>query len=316
MTIAENLQRIQTAKTDIKTAIENKGVNVGDITIDGYAAKIDEITVGGSAEDANAIKNAEVLTITENGTYYTKYADDVPEFNEPQTGDGDFYSYVHLQKEPQCILDYIGDSNTIVELWFRHYGNLSNGVIITRREVQLYWELRVSGETATLSISDDIYQPSRSYQFTLPSNVFNKIKFSLKEVWLNDELVMTIDEHYSFTTYNWRIGSSNTTATGDYGMVKIDDNIYVPNDRGFVNLTSGYQSYFTVPEYTNYVKIIKPIISDNLYKQVNADFKLSVVETGIKLCYFAGKKIPECLNFDGINGNILYKYFYQASIDD
>lgn len=43
MTIAENLQRIQTAKADIKTAIENKGVNVGDITIDGYAAKIDEI---------------------------------------------------------------------------------------------------------------------------------------------------------------------------------------------------------------------------------------------------------------------------------
>lgn len=47
MTIAENLQRIQTAKADIKTAIENKGVNVGDITIDGYAAKIDEIAVGG-----------------------------------------------------------------------------------------------------------------------------------------------------------------------------------------------------------------------------------------------------------------------------
>ena len=50
MTIAENLQRIQTAKADIKTAIENKGVNVGDITIDGYAAKIDEITVGGGGE--------------------------------------------------------------------------------------------------------------------------------------------------------------------------------------------------------------------------------------------------------------------------
>lgn len=42
-TTAENLNRIIKAKSDIKQAIENKGVTVGDITIDGYAAKINEI---------------------------------------------------------------------------------------------------------------------------------------------------------------------------------------------------------------------------------------------------------------------------------
>lgn len=47
-TVAENLNRIIQAKADIKTAIENKGVIVGDITLDGYAAKIGEIT-GGAA---------------------------------------------------------------------------------------------------------------------------------------------------------------------------------------------------------------------------------------------------------------------------
>lgn len=46
-TIAEEITRIQTAKSNIKTAIENKGVAVGDITIDGYAEKINQI-VGGS----------------------------------------------------------------------------------------------------------------------------------------------------------------------------------------------------------------------------------------------------------------------------
>lgn len=43
MTTADNLNRIIQAKADIKTAIENKGVAVGDITIDGYAEKIGEI---------------------------------------------------------------------------------------------------------------------------------------------------------------------------------------------------------------------------------------------------------------------------------
>ena len=43
MTTAENLNRIIQAKKDIKKSIENKGVDVGNVTIDKYAKKIDEI---------------------------------------------------------------------------------------------------------------------------------------------------------------------------------------------------------------------------------------------------------------------------------
>ena len=50
MSIANEIQRLQTAKTDIKTAIESKGVTVGDGTIDTYAEKINEISVGGSGD--------------------------------------------------------------------------------------------------------------------------------------------------------------------------------------------------------------------------------------------------------------------------
>lgn len=49
-TIAEEITRIQTAKSNIKTAIENKGVVVGDITIDGYADKINQIVGEGGGE--------------------------------------------------------------------------------------------------------------------------------------------------------------------------------------------------------------------------------------------------------------------------
>lgn len=48
MSIASEIERIQNAKTSIKTAIENKGVEVGNGTIDTYASKINEISVGSS----------------------------------------------------------------------------------------------------------------------------------------------------------------------------------------------------------------------------------------------------------------------------
>lgn len=47
MSIATEIERLQQAKTDIKTAIENKGVNVGNGTIDTFAEKIGEISAGG-----------------------------------------------------------------------------------------------------------------------------------------------------------------------------------------------------------------------------------------------------------------------------
>lgn len=48
MSIASEIERIQNAKSSIKTAIENKGVTVGNGTIDTYASKINEISVGSS----------------------------------------------------------------------------------------------------------------------------------------------------------------------------------------------------------------------------------------------------------------------------
>lgn len=65
-TIAENLQRIETAKSDIRTAIINKGVDVpsGD-TIDTYAAKIDSISTGSTLK----LKDIQSASYTANGSY-------------------------------------------------------------------------------------------------------------------------------------------------------------------------------------------------------------------------------------------------------
>ena len=46
MSISTEIQRLQNSKTNIKAAIENKGVTVGDGTIDTYAEKIGKIAIG------------------------------------------------------------------------------------------------------------------------------------------------------------------------------------------------------------------------------------------------------------------------------
>lgn len=51
MSIATEIQRLQQAKTDIKAAIEEKGVEVGNGTLDTYATKISEITGGGGSAE-------------------------------------------------------------------------------------------------------------------------------------------------------------------------------------------------------------------------------------------------------------------------
>lgn len=65
-TIAENLQRIETAKSDIRTAIIGKGVDVpsGD-TIDTYAAKIVSISTGSTLK----LKDIQSASYTTNGSY-------------------------------------------------------------------------------------------------------------------------------------------------------------------------------------------------------------------------------------------------------
>lgn len=68
MSIATEITRLQNAKADIKTAIENKGVTVGNATLDEYAEKISSIQTGTDTSDANATAD----DILYNKTAYVK----------------------------------------------------------------------------------------------------------------------------------------------------------------------------------------------------------------------------------------------------
>ncbi len=58
MSIQNEITRLSTAKKDIAAAIKNKGVSVpSDLTIDGYAAKINEIMVADVFTGATTTSN-------------------------------------------------------------------------------------------------------------------------------------------------------------------------------------------------------------------------------------------------------------------
>lgn len=70
MSIADQITRLQNAKANIKTSIENKGVSVGDdVKLDGYPALIDSISVSGGSGETYI--NPEFYELrTKNGTNF------------------------------------------------------------------------------------------------------------------------------------------------------------------------------------------------------------------------------------------------------
>ena len=63
--LIDNLNTIESIKTDIKQAIENKGVDMTGVSFPGYASKIGEISVSAEKPEESLEK-----TITSNGSYH------------------------------------------------------------------------------------------------------------------------------------------------------------------------------------------------------------------------------------------------------
>lgn len=114
MSVASEIARLQNAKASIKTSIENKGVTVGDIKLDAYSAKIDEISAG--------LEPTGTLEINENGTYdvkqkaYAKVAVPEPSGNIKITENGFHiikqYSIAEVAVYPTLIAKTISANGT------------------------------------------------------------------------------------------------------------------------------------------------------------------------------------------------------------
>lgn len=108
MSIASEISRLQTAKADLKTSIENKGVTVPSSTLlSGYSALVDQISGGGGASNyvtgtfTGTTANAMLpITISYNGSGYPIAVQIYPTGGAYNSGGG-FYSLVSRYKT--CI---------------------------------------------------------------------------------------------------------------------------------------------------------------------------------------------------------------------
>jgi hypothetical protein len=95
VSIATEITRLQKSKNDIKAAIEEKGVTVGDGTIDTYANLISQISVGGGG---------------------LKYASGTVEFANTNTSSLVFYH--NLGAVPRIVL-----------VWTEDFGSVADGCL-------------------------------------------------------------------------------------------------------------------------------------------------------------------------------------------
>ena len=271
-----------------------------------------------------ATENTVVLDVTENGTIYTKYAD-IPEWNEPLTGD-DFYSYALLEGNTYFNTGYVGNEYSVVEFWFKYDDTItqgsSMGTIVGKQG---------SGGTDIMKLRANNYATEvfiverkgtqGSSNIKITKDVWHKIKLSYEGLWVDGERMVTYITVPEFTdnvpfcingTTGWEYGGS-----GYYGMVKIDDNVYIPTATGFINRGTGEPLDVKGTNY-KFFRMEPPVPIENLIKQVDVNVKVKVAKDGIKLGYWTVTEIPEYLDFSDASdlSYMFYSCYYLTSLNN
>lgn len=333
LTIAENLERIKTAKESIRVAIENKGVAVDvNARIDTYSNYIDIIEVadadgsynegyndgytqGVEVGTSNAgeiiAQTAQVLNITKNGVYATKYTTpedlgitDITGYFDDGTP---FYGYAQLDGKA-FMTDVIIQSDSKVEIWWRpdynwtkkFYGDglfsvldSSQDFCVALRELSTGTQLeaRINSTTKRYDTGiDDMWYHIMFSEEGLFINNYNVIE-SFNGAWISGKnLYLNICDRYN------QLGSVN----GYFGMIKVDGNIIIPTEDGFLNKTTG--NMMDVYQEGGYKFTGVPEVEGNLIRTVNVNIpsKVNMQETGLKLAYSDITDVPDWLDWEGI----------------
>ena len=267
---------------------------------------------GYSQGQADIAANARVLDVTENGTYMSKYSDKTL-LTEP-TGvyeNGDlFFDYAYL-KNIQYNTNIYPMSNTKMEIWWKYDGSKegNEGCIIGCQNwgyinsiFKIGWYF---GDNELIaSINDDT--------ITIPFiEGWNHIVMSYADgLWLNGKKIgnfpsnitddMADKEPICINGYY-----GNNRMNSDYfGMVKINDVVFIPTENGFLNTSTNellpirregeYTYTSVVPEYN------EP--TGELYKTINVNVlpKINPQKEGLRLGYSSFKEVPEWVDFNGV----------------
>ena len=115
--LIDNLNIIESVKTDIKTAIENKGVDMTGVSFPGYASKIGEISGGGGWDQKSITEGTNIITNLDNSASFVannafRNSTTIQTVNLPyatKVGNNAFYSCTSLTQMSIPMCSYIGD---------------------------------------------------------------------------------------------------------------------------------------------------------------------------------------------------------------
>ena len=327
-TVAENLQTILDIKNDIKTAIEGKGVAVGDVSFTEYSSKIDSIETGGGSGGSDV--NTRVLDITENGTYVTDYTqlNDLPLPDYPPSGyypteDIPFYGYADTNKTFSTGI--YADKQTKLEFWFidndykttqwtgkdvNYVGSFYDGT--QPQFTFMKCNTTYSDYNYVARIGDSSQKQIMVKTDKIKANEFNHIIMSIADgLWVNGEKIGDFNNPTIYSKLSDLCIGSKGSVSYKIGVVKINDTIFIPSTDGILNTTTNTQLTLINGKTYTYAEPYKvPELEGDLYRTVNVNIqpKINLAETGLKLGYSKFAEVPDWIDWDGITdmGNMFY----------
>ena len=267
--------------------------------------------IGYNQGQADLAAKARVLEVTENGNYLSKFSD--PIIPTTVTGvyadDTEFYSYALISNIIYST-GIIPNQNTRLEFWFKPYSDEYED-----------WEIIIGSQRA--DDSSDSFQVRRyatnknnfvaeigtsEVSFNMSENKWYHIIMSVADGFVLDGTkIGDFSENMTDSNTPLQIGGSinfngQRTEEGYYGMIKIDDNIIIPTENGFKNVTTDQILQILKDGSYTYTENVPIYGEGELYKTINVNVipKINLQETGLRLGFSKFAKVPEWIDFEGI----------------
>lgn len=278
---------------------------------------------------ADAAAKARVLNVTENGVYKSKFSDPIIPANYTVTGVYDdstrFYSYAELNGKV-FNTKIAGSVDSRLEFWYKGDNTLAGdawNVIIgsgdnddsdcfqVRYFIKFNNQLRIQVGSSTISVDN------------WDDTVWHHLIISKAEgLWIDGEkkgdfsLSNTINGEFFINGIGYDINSDKggtRNANGTFGMVKIDDVVFIPTADGFQNVNTG-ELLEVVKDGTYTFTENLPIYAEGeLYKTINVNVmpKINLQKTGLKFGQSTFTEVPEWADFEGITD--MSHMFYECN---
>ena len=254
---------------------------------------------------ADVAAKARVLDVTENGNYLSKFSDPIiPTTVTGVYADGtDFYSYAELGDNKYNTGIKVSE-NTKLEIWYkpRDLGFIHNGGLIGtiiddyNKTFSLHTRLD-KGFVGKIWRTEGRYYPN-------DLNKWFHIELSLAEGFIIDGV--------NYGTYQGidteilgkdiYINKYEGSGGGYFGMIKINDVVFIPTADGFQNVNTGeLLKNIGSGKYT-YTKNLPIYGEGELYKTINVDVipKINLQKEGLRLGYSSFTEVPKWADFEGI----------------